>query len=602
MNRKIRNLNRYKSYTEPSDYTVSTRNQLPAPGSSRDAFYGQDISDLQQCLHELRTNPLLGEQSETEEASEEPPQQPPRSNTIVIHVCDEARKLSKDFSCDRDVLLSGMTYFRDFLDDSEEEVDISVHCDLKIFEWLIDYISSSTQKPELGRKELISILISSQFLGMDALVRECIQFFKVHANDIISLPIDLSCINEPLIDQISELYTPEDIDHLIDPKRKIKNRLFRRTLDMLLKEFGGLIRQCSRCGDLFSESHWNDLKCNAGTFFVDFHGKASSRHLCSRNWELSKYILGLRMRGFQWSDIYWQIWALTQPLLECILCKMKFPINQFNHCHYHKKSASFAPESNTGIYRCCNAKADRFHILPEKRSLSCKHMCHTLHDEQSEKLLRLIETAQQYRDLIFIPYQQFKPKDNRPFSATSVSKSDSRAVCSRAHYSLGLVSDKGVPKEYSEQTFAELSVKYEFSKPRLGTSKESGIQWIAGEKSHGDLSDSEELDDVSDEDEDDLDICDISETKRKQKTIKQIKDTFRKMGAKPRMPRRYLGRRNARRTKSKKRLEHSYLSSPTKKRQWKLDNLRVNDTKAIDSLMKSLGDVHGKSTMRTQKN
>ena len=124
---------------------------------------------------------------------------------------------------------------------------------------------------------------------------------------------------------------------------EIKNRLFRRKLDKLLREVGGLIKQCSQCGDLFSEAHWNQLKCRSGNFFVDFHGRASSRHLSSRNWELSKYLLGLRMRGFQWSEIYWQIWALTQPLLHCIVCKESFPINQFNHCHYHTKAASFTP-------------------------------------------------------------------------------------------------------------------------------------------------------------------------------------------------------------------------------------------------------------------
>ena len=113
----------------------------------------------------------------------------------------------------------------DFLDDSEEDVDISVHCDLKIFEWLIDYITSPIdQRPKLGTKELISILISSQFLGMDNLVKECIRFFKNNANDIICLPIDLSCINEPLIDELSEYFSPEDIDHLIDPKRKVNHQ------------------------------------------------------------------------------------------------------------------------------------------------------------------------------------------------------------------------------------------------------------------------------------------------------------------------------------------------------------------------------------------
>jgi hypothetical protein len=40
-----------------------------------------------------------------------------------------------------------------------------VHCDVAIFQWLINYIKED-QKPELDIKNVISILISSEFLGM----------------------------------------------------------------------------------------------------------------------------------------------------------------------------------------------------------------------------------------------------------------------------------------------------------------------------------------------------------------------------------------------------------------------------------------------------
>ena len=65
------------------------------------------------------------------------------SREVTIHVCDDSRGEKKDFSCPQDLLLSQMGYFRDITaGQSLEDVDISVHCDIKIFEWLMDWIKS----------------------------------------------------------------------------------------------------------------------------------------------------------------------------------------------------------------------------------------------------------------------------------------------------------------------------------------------------------------------------------------------------------------------------------------------------------------------------
>ena len=59
---------------------------------------------------------------------------------------------------------------------SVEDIDISVHCDIKIFEWLMRYVRmkemqekgekvpESFNVPKLDLKNVISILISSDFL------------------------------------------------------------------------------------------------------------------------------------------------------------------------------------------------------------------------------------------------------------------------------------------------------------------------------------------------------------------------------------------------------------------------------------------------------
>lgn len=65
--------------------------------------------------------------------------------------------VKKDFYCPRDLLIKEMKYFAEYLStDTQrcEEVDISVHCDVQIFDWLIKYVKRGTKEvvepPVLG--------------------------------------------------------------------------------------------------------------------------------------------------------------------------------------------------------------------------------------------------------------------------------------------------------------------------------------------------------------------------------------------------------------------------------------------------------------------
>jgi hypothetical protein len=109
---------------------------------------------------------------------------------IVIHVFDENRKVNKDFTCEKELLVTHMKYFEKYLTEatSVDDIDISVHCDIKIFEWLMKYLkvkdsgvntnigavgesdNNSSGVPKLDIKNVISILISSDFLQMKVLV------------------------------------------------------------------------------------------------------------------------------------------------------------------------------------------------------------------------------------------------------------------------------------------------------------------------------------------------------------------------------------------------------------------------------------------------
>lgn len=163
------------------------------------------------------------------------------SNQIVIHVYDETNQINKDFMCSRDLLLQQMKYFRPYLNDKSscDEVDIAVHCDVNIFQWLMNYmvLPHSEAQAVFSKLEVpwaISILISSFFLGMSELVQQTVTFVSEKLQEIINLPIELDCMNEELIGKLSERFTDEELENICDRKDKIISRLFQQKLEQLL--------------------------------------------------------------------------------------------------------------------------------------------------------------------------------------------------------------------------------------------------------------------------------------------------------------------------------------------------------------------------------
>ena len=78
-----------------------------------------------------------------------------------------------------------MKYFEKYLSDSKsaDDIDISVHCDINIFDWLMRYIHR--KEPKIEIKNSVSILISSDFLQMDELVEEALGFVARNIGQII---------------------------------------------------------------------------------------------------------------------------------------------------------------------------------------------------------------------------------------------------------------------------------------------------------------------------------------------------------------------------------------------------------------------------------
>ena len=79
----------------------------------------------------------------------------------MIHVIDDSKNDKKDFTFSRALLIKYMKYFDKCLKkiSDQDEIDISIHCDAVIFEWLLNYIFSMEEweKKEQSNKVLNNI-------------------------------------------------------------------------------------------------------------------------------------------------------------------------------------------------------------------------------------------------------------------------------------------------------------------------------------------------------------------------------------------------------------------------------------------------------------
>jgi hypothetical protein len=126
------------------------------------------------------------------------PRGEPNITAITAILRSFSNTAKKDFYCKQHILLREMKYFSEYLNDrtARNYVDIDVHCDIEVFEWLMSYITK--QRPTLEPRTAISILISSHFLQMATLEDICLMYVHDHINEIVKVPIDMNCINKAL--------------------------------------------------------------------------------------------------------------------------------------------------------------------------------------------------------------------------------------------------------------------------------------------------------------------------------------------------------------------------------------------------------------------
>ncbi|CAI5653323.1 unnamed protein product [Oreochromis niloticus] len=363
-------------------------------------------------------------------AEEDEKPQKPRDPNMVIHVCDETKNLKQDFTCPRDLLVKEMRYFSEYLSvDPQrwEEVDISVHCDVQIFDWLMNYVRRNSagegnkDKPRLEPSNVISILISSEFLKMDTLVEECIQYCHKHMSAIVATPCNMNCINSNLATRIAELFSHNEADDIRDKKDKFKSKLFQKKIERLFdpnyrnRDSPGnasILYRCGLCLKLLTKDTERKISCVPGKINIDACGEIIYTHTRQKSWDVHEYITGLYEELKSWVLVYWRIWG-TINYLTCFRCQQVFVCAELTQCKYHPDSVLY-PGMGTergwhgaGIYPCCNQRVLRFD--PSGIPKGCKTRDHIVNvpdeencDEETSAQTRVLNDLLLHRDAVCV--------------------------------------------------------------------------------------------------------------------------------------------------------------------------------------------------------
>eukprot|EP00347_Sterkiella_histriomuscorum_P020422 403337867 len=342
---------------------------------------------------------------------------------IMIHVIDDSKNQKKDFTFSRSLLVKYMKYFEKCLKKISEndEIDISIHCDAGIFEWLLNYIFnqeemeksqssqvaqnsftttngwqlrvqkcdddnnknsfsanvSSYKGPKLDQKNVVSILISADFLKIDRLVRHCMEYFVNNIEEISKIQVDMSCINSVIIREIAKNINLDTLDTLKERKDKLL------------------------------------LSCPKGKVFIDDHGQQRAKHVINKEWDLKKFITYVRETyRISWKEIYWKVWSYLH-IFKCNKCQEFYSVAEMGNCKYHEKSVKVqhqytAPGGSLYNYECCGKSYHIQQLLElEGRGLNgCKMQMHepqinaTMNTEKERKTLDRLVSHQ----LIILEY------------------------------------------------------------------------------------------------------------------------------------------------------------------------------------------------------
>ena len=341
---------------------------------------------------------------------------------LTIHVCDEVKGVSRDFTCPQKLLVSKMGYFADITSGQKlEDMDISVHCDLKIFDWLIKWVkkkmyASQENWPKLTAANVIPILVSASFLQMEPLLCDCLSYCHAHLSEIVKVSPNLGCLNDNIISRLAAMFTNLELEMGKDKKERIQPRLFCKMIHSLCEveaqsirghfaTLAGLFR-CTKCGKYLTQSVSSYVHCVSQNMKLNRWGQIVSNHVRDMNWSLSNFVANLHKELRSWRRVYWRLWA-TCHFLYCSICETHFPTSQMLCCQHHPDMPQFlgspSEGGKIGRYPCCGLQLAYRYENVTGPSSGCQYRehCVVAENDRDRAILSLVTQVSENNAMMF---------------------------------------------------------------------------------------------------------------------------------------------------------------------------------------------------------
>lgn len=118
----------------------------------------------------------------------------------------------------------------------------------------------------------MTILISAEFLKIERLVKECLDYFVEHIEEISKVQVDMGCINSQIIREMARKVSLDRLNVLKERKDKLVSRLFMKKLELLLEKENNYLNKCAYCNKLFTMSQRKVLHCSKAKSYIDYNG------------------------------------------------------------------------------------------------------------------------------------------------------------------------------------------------------------------------------------------------------------------------------------------------------------------------------------------
>lgn len=291
-------------------------------------------------------------------------------------------------------------------------MDISVHCDIQIFEWLMKWIKKGSNVdhcPQLDPINVIPILVSASFLQMEPLLLDCLSFCHSRLTDIVRFSSNLSCLNDSIVSRLAAMFTNAELEMVRDKKERIIPRLWTKMLQSLCEPESQALRghyfslasvyRCTKCSKLLTQSVSSYITCIPSNMRLNRWGQILSQHVRDTGWDLSTHTAQLFKELKSWRKVYWRLWGQCH-FLYCCICETHFPPYQMNWCRYHPESPQFfGPSAEgkipgpAGRYPCCSQQAFRYETLPGPNGCLFREHSVLVENDRDRAILLLAQTA-----------------------------------------------------------------------------------------------------------------------------------------------------------------------------------------------------------------